>query len=304
MFSVSPRAVAVVIVASVAGFASFARADVRADFEAGRSHFGNGRYDKAVEVFSELLAQPLDARSPEARKHREILQAARPLHAASLVALGRIEEADRTIYDQLRDDPFYEPPAGQLPEPVMRRFIEVAANHAAELDALRQRIVVERQEAVLREQRERDRQRMATERVVDVEVVEVSRRSRLLAMVPFGVGQFQNGRRSLGTFFAVSEALGATAALGSLIASQHFAAADCRVDDCVTAMKGFEAARAANWISASLTGALMIAGVVEAQISLVPEERSTYRREAPRVSVTPWTLPVTGGVLVGISATY
>lgn len=300
----SHRAVAVVIAVFFAGFASFAQADVRADFEAGRSHFGNGRYDKAVEVFSAMLAQPLDSRSPEARKHREILQAARPLHAASLVALGRIEEADRTIYDQLRDDPFYEPPAGQLPEPVVRRFIEVAAKHAVELDALRQRILLERQDAVLREQRERDRQQTLSGHVVEVEVVEVSRRSRLLAMVPFGVGQFQNGRNSLGTFFAVTEALGATAAFGSLVVSQHFAAADCRLEDCVAAMKGFEAARAANWISASLTGALMIAGVVEAQVSLVPEARSTFRRPAPRASLTPWASPLTGGALFGLSANY
>ncbi len=300
----SPRAVAAFAVAFATCIASFARADARADFELGRSLFGNGQYERAVAVFAPLLAEPPDPRSPEARKQREIQQAARPLYAASLVALGRVAEADRIILEQLRDDPFYEPPAGQLPEAVMQRFLAVSSMHGGELEGLRQNILRERQEAILREQRERESKAASLRSGVATEDTELVRRSRLVALAPFGIGQFQNGNASLGTFFAVSQGLGAATALGTLIAAQRFGSADCRIEDCDAARRGFEAARTANWISVGVTAALFVAGVVEAQVSLVPEERVNRRRTVTAPSLKPVVAPVESGAMFGVLATF
>ncbi|MBM4358262.1 MAG: hypothetical protein FJ096_09135 [Deltaproteobacteria bacterium] len=300
----SHRAIAVVLVAIATCIASSVRADPRADFELGRSHFGNGHYERAVETFAALLAAPVDPRSPDARKLREIQQAARPLYAASLVALGRASDADQVILEQFRDDPFYEPPAGQLPEPVMQRFLTVSSRHAAELEGLRESILRERQEAILREQREKEAKVAPAPTRVEVREFDVVRSSRLVAAVPFGVGQFQNGNRSLGTFFAVSEGLGALASLGTLIAAQRFASADCRVEDCGAARSGFEATRAANWISVGITTALVVAGIVEAQVTLVPERRASRPPSPAPLKIDPVVTPVESGATLGFSAAF
>lgn len=275
--------------------------DTRSDFETGRNLFSNGQYERAVEVFSALLADPVDPKAVDARKRREIVQAARPLFAATLVALGRSSEADRVIAEHLRDDPFYEPPAGQFPEPVMQRFIFVMSERAEELEGLRQKILRERQDAVVREQQQqlREQRRLAELARLATEETVVTTRSRVTALVPFGVGQFQNGNSGLGVFFAASEALGIAASLGTLLAAQHYAAVDCRIADCEAAGNTFRAVRTANWASVGVTTALVLAGVLEAQVGLVPVERATRKRTVPSPTVEPVAEATSKGASLG-----
>src|SRR5690606_28215553 len=58
-----------------------------------------------------------------------------------------------------------------------------------------------RREAERRESRERQLEQLATQEVV------IAKNSRLVASIPFRVGQFQNGSNSLGTVVLVSEGL-------------------------------------------------------------------------------------------------
>lgn len=296
-----PRTVAFALVL-LSSVSSLANADARSDFEMGRNLFSDGQYERASEVFAKLMAEPFDSAAPDAKKRHEVSLAARPLWAATLVALGRVSEAEDVLLAQLRDDPFYEPPAGQLPEPVMQRFIAVASQHAAELDALRKKILGERQELVAREQRDREQQRIAEVARSRPAGVAHTRRSRYTALAPFGVGQFQNGANGLGVFFATSEAVGVAASLATLLSAQHFGVADCRIDDCVAARRGFETSRTANWLSVGLTTALVIAGVIEAQVTLVSEEPATLGRAAAFKSRVEPLLNVGGGsATVGVS---
>lgn len=281
--------------------AAFAWADARADFESGRNAFTGGQYERAVEVFAALLAEPSDPKSPDAKKRREIQQAARPLYAASLLALGRGAEADRVILAQLYDDPFYELPVGQFPDPVVQRFAAVARENAKDLDAARQRVVRERQEQLDQEQRERDRAALRPPKAVTtVEHTTVFVRSRVVASVPFGIGQFQNGNVGLGAFFAASEVAGVAASIATHVIAQHYAAANCAVDDCGVARAGFEAARTGNWISVGLTSALVVAGIVEANVAFVGDERRTTRSTsfAPVLELT------SGSAFVGLAVSY
>lgn len=284
---------------------SYAFADVRSDFEAGRNLFVNGQYERAVEVFERLGAEPFETTAADAAKRREMVQAARPLHAASLVALGRNSEADRLILEHLRDDPFYEPPAGQLPEPVVQRFAAVAASNTDELEALRQKVLHERQEALAREQRaqEAERRRLALLEAGNRDEAVVSRRSRLVALAPFGVGQFQNGSTGLGVFFASAELAGVAASFGTMVTAQRYASADCSLEDCDAARRGFEAFRLANWITVGATSALAVAGIVEAQVALVPEER-TVRRRPPTATWAPDVRVDPRGIFLGVGASF
>lgn len=303
-----PRVLAIVVLFVGWSYSVHANADTRSDLEVGRNLFGGGQYERAVEVLARVLAEPSDPKAPDSARRRELQQSARPLYAASLLALGRGGEADAAILSQFRADPFYELPVGQFPEPVVQRFATVARANAAELDALRQQVLRERQELVDREQREREleleRQRKSTSTARIVEETTLTRRSRLVAFAPFGVGQFQNGSVGLGAFFAAAELAGVAASVATHLAAQHYAAANCAVDDCDAARTGFEIARTTNWVSVGLTSALVIAGIVEANVAFVPEERVTRRREKPAASIRPIVMPLDSGVLVGAGASF
>jgi hypothetical protein len=300
------RLLAVVALLVVWSSSVHAIADTRTDLEVGRNLFGGGQYERAVEVLARVVSEPVDPKAPDAKRRRELQEAARPLYAASLLALGRTGEADANILAQLREDPFFELPVGQFPEPVVQRFATIARANAAELDALRQQVLKERQERVDREQREQENERRRREAKAPLAVEEtvVTRRSRLLAFAPLGGGQFQNGSAGLGAFFAASELAGIVASITTHLTAQHYAAANCSIDDCDAARSGFEAARTANWISVGLTSALVVAGVVEANVAFIPEDRSTKRKATTSAVWAPFVAPRDSGVMVGAGLSF
>ncbi len=303
------KLIAAVLLVLSAAWPLAANGDARADLETGRNLFSNGQYADAAKVFGQLLGEPLDAHSADYKKRREINQAARPVYAASLVALGRGAEADKVILDHLRDDPFYEPPPGQFPEPVVQHFITVLSDHRDEIELLKKRILKEREDSVLIEQQQQllEQKRIAELERLAAEETVVTSRSRLIALAPFGVGQFQNGSNGLGAFFATAESLGAVSSLVSLVTAEHFASLSCRdpAVSCPDVKSAFRTARYVNWASFSVTAALMVAGIIEAEVSLVPESKTTRSRpiRAP-MKVVPAATVTQEGAAVGLTVSF
>ncbi len=258
------------------------RADVVGQFQLAESRYKSGRYEEAVEMLKALLADPIVPAAPDAAERQRIYRQARPYLAAALVGLGRVDEADEVVLHQLLDDPFYKLPRGKFPDAVGDRFIDVAAHHRDAIKKRQQEILRQRQEetadqAQLRKLRE---ERLAKLEVLAAEEKITEKRSRLVAAVPFGVGQFQNENTGLGIFFAASEAL----AIGSTIVSAIIAEEVKNVDpalcdnpdpdnpgkiyDCSGLTDRFEVARTVNYVSLGTSLALIAAGIIEAQVSL------------------------------------
>ncbi len=284
--------------------------DARGDLENGRSYFANGQFAEAVKVLAPLLAEPLDPHATDYKKRREINRAARPPYFASLVALGRGADADRVILEQLRDDPYYKLPPGQFADPVVQHFNAVFAEHHEEIEALQRKITQEGEDLVAAEQRLRirEQQRIALLEKMAAEETVVTTRSRLVALAPFGVGQFQNGSNGLGAFFAISESVGAVSSLASLITAEHFASlGDCRdpTVSCPEVKSAFRTARYVNWVSFGVTGALMLAGIIEAEVSLAPESKTTRTRPIPPpVKVDPAVSVTPTGAAIGLTVVF
>jgi tetratricopeptide (TPR) repeat protein len=126
--------------------------------------------------------------------------------------LGRREEAARHLRALLRLEPDYGLDPFVVPPPAVAYFEELRRELRAELALIRQekrlRVERERTEAAQRE-RERmlseERRRRVEELARQVTVRTVERRSFLVNFVPFGAGQFQQGRNSLGVIFAATE---------------------------------------------------------------------------------------------------
>lgn len=264
------------------------RADDLQAFELAKSRYDVGSYEEAAEQFHKLL----DPDDPDYLTDAKLRQLAQPYYVATLIALGREKEADGLIATILREDPSYVPTPGLFPQQVTDRFIAMRAELRDELEALaREKMEKERQQQIaLQKARAAQAKRIAElERLASQERV-VEERSRWVAMIPFGVGQFQNGNSGLGWFFAISEALTAAGTIVSATVAYDFAAVDCRtyVDpdtgvpaDCAELESSFLAARTVNWISFGSLAALVLAGIIEAQVSFDPEVSSTRPRKLP-----------------------
>ncbi len=134
------------------------------------------------------------------------------LAGLSAFNLNRTEDAGRHFRALLRLEPDFNLDPFAVPPPAVAYLDGIREQMAGELDLVRQerRLRVERERA---EAERRERERVAAEeqrRRVEalsrqVTVREVERRSFLVNFVPFGAGQFQQGRNRLGTLFAATQ---------------------------------------------------------------------------------------------------
>ncbi|NMO23206.1 tetratricopeptide repeat protein [Pyxidicoccus fallax] len=126
--------------------------------------------------------------------------------------LGRKEDATRHLRALLRLDPDYSLDPFVVPPPAVAFLDALKQEMSSELEFLRQerRLRQEREKAAA-ERRERERleaevaRRRAEEMARQVTVRTVEKRNFLVNFVPFGAGQFQQGRTSLGVVFAAVE---------------------------------------------------------------------------------------------------
>jgi len=313
--------VAVCLGLGLLAWTSWVRADPQERYELARSRYKSGRYEEAVEILRKLIAKPIGAASPRAAETRRIYRQARPILAAALVGLGRVDEADEVILAELMDDPFYELPVGQFPDAVGDRFIAVRAAHRAELDRRKQEVLAARRKKSIdqSELQALQRARIAKLEKMAAEKVVVTEHSRLLAAVPFGVGQFHNDEAALGVFFLATELGGLAASV--VTATVHQSSEDvfrtsCFGDrlpdpdtgqpvDCPGLADRLDTLRIANWITLGGTAALLIAGVIEAEAAFVPTTvRKRKRKLPPPVTVEPAAAVGEHGVLVGLRARF
>ncbi|NTX51932.1 hypothetical protein HUA74_25170 [Myxococcus sp. CA051A] len=139
--------------------------------------------------------------------------------------LGRTEEASRHLRALLRLDPDFSLDPFVVPPPAVTFLESIKDDMTNELEFLRQerRLRQEREKAEA-ERRERERmeaevlRRRAEELASQVNVRTVEKRNFLVNFVPFGAGQFQQGRNSLGIVFAATEGVLAVTSIISYFA--------------------------------------------------------------------------------------
>jgi hypothetical protein len=296
-----PVASAVALVALITPVAQASELD---QFQNARAAYDSLNYELAADLFAGLLgdAAPGDRR-PLVIESRKYL-------AASYLFMGRTADADRELRQLLEVEPDYVLDPLEFPAEVQRAFARVKA----ELDQKRAQDAVRRaeEEAASRHARERataaERERL--ERLIELARTErtVETRSRWLAMIPFGVGQYQNGHEGLGLLLAVTESV----LLAGSITAYAFHAnlrgqqpAEGRFDD---ARLAEAASRYINQISFGLFAVVAITGVVDAQLRFQPTRVRTVERplppeieeleQRPRVSLgagpTPLSLSISG----------
>ncbi|WP_437910925.1 hypothetical protein WME95_25090 [Sorangium sp. So ce327] len=305
-------------------FAAPARADDVQQFELAKTRFDAGHYEEAVSRFAAMLDPanapcergPIEAEGKPCRiSEPGLVERARGLAAAALLALRRTSEAEAYIEKILLDNPGYSPnPAVFQPE-VIDRFTAVRARIRARIEEVTRQKAEAQRAARLRVERGReDERRWVAEihRLAGRERV-VAQNSRWTAMLPFGVGQFQNGDDGLGWFFLVSQAVAGGTSIVSAFALASYENVDISqrpsgqsVDiDALNSRIG--TAAAVNRVAFGAFATLVAAGIAHAQITFVPERVSFRTRPVPpppSFTAAPTISVVPGGMVAGLTGRF
>lgn len=279
-------------------FQQKAWADEQASFELAQARFAAGRYEEAVAFFRGLLAEdapPCVGMASADRLCRltepRLIEQARALCAAGLVALGREVEADERISELLRQNPSFEPDSTVLPQVVVDRFLAVRGRLREELVSLARQRAEQERDAKLRSAAERERltTRVAElEKLASVEHV-VRKNSRWLAMIPFGVGQFQNGDRAWGWTWASTQVLTGGASIALALTVNHLANTDITEVDKAEGRPvdvpelGRRTRQLVGWNRGTFFAWVGLAtlGIVHAQATFIPERGHSRPRPLP-----------------------
>jgi tetratricopeptide (TPR) repeat protein len=144
--------------------------------------------------------------------------------------LGDVHAAEKHFLALLQLNPDYVLDPFAYPPPSIRLFEEVKKNNAAMLNLVRQQIAL-REEQARREFAEKEKakaladeqRRRLEEQGKQATVKTIEKRSFLVNFVPFGAGQFQQGRNGLGATFAAAEAaLGLTSLVAYIVIGRLF----------------------------------------------------------------------------------
>jgi tetratricopeptide (TPR) repeat protein len=214
-------------------------------------------YKEAEDTLKPLLDQfPTEEGLVEAHK----------LLASSYYFQNKKAEAEQEVIALLALRPDYKlDPV--IDQPVLVRFFDkVRGDQAERLAEIKKRQDLENERLRREDERRRIEEHAKAQRVF-VEK-EVHRNSRLVAMLPFGIGQAQNRKRGLAALFASSELAFGAVSLSLWIALQEkfpggrVLPADEHLATTLSALSiGFGAA---FW-------GMFIAGIIEAQANFVPE---------------------------------
>ncbi|MCC6644553.1 MAG: hypothetical protein IT374_03150 [Polyangiaceae bacterium] len=291
---------ALLVVLAVASVSARARADEVSDFEEAVNAYDRDEHALCVLRFTDFLARK-DVR--EAR----LVKRSRMYLAACLLAQDKATEAAKAMESLVLDDPNFRPDPAAFSRRVLDQFARVRARMTAEIERIeRERLAKEEAERKRKEEeRRREALRLATlERLAREEYL-VKRNSRVFATVPFGVGQLQNGQRSLGLVFMGAEAAFATASVVTYFAKESIEANYVSgTSDRAATIEQRDRLVLLNRLAFGAFVATAVGGVVHAHLTFVPEVREVRPRPLPELSVVPEAALLPGGVALGARGSF
>jgi tetratricopeptide (TPR) repeat protein len=278
---------------------SDARADPLAEMQKAYSAYVAQHYDEAEARLRALL----DPKSGGLKDPGTVADA-RMYLGAVLVAEGRREEAEAVFEQLLLEQPEYSEDPLRIRQDAIYAFIDVRTRlHDRLARSVEQNV---RQAALEKAKQEADQQRaalrLATLEELAAEQVVIERHSRWIALLPFGVGQFQNGQTGLGATLLTGEGL---LAAGTVVATAVALYNEGQVQGAIgqngsTASQFQSNAKDAAVVGDVLAGTFLlvaVAGVVHAQLTFVPQRIEIHKRAIPPLSLAPSIGPGTIGLV-------
>lgn len=250
------------------------------EFAEARQAYRDANYAEAVRKFEALVAD-----EPPALQDPALILESRKYLGAAYMFVDRRDAAERQFTLLLEQEPSYLIDVS-FPSDV-RTLFETVRTEVHE----RRRIAEEERRREEAEQRAREIERLRRQQEREMRLRDLARtetveiqNSRWLAMLPFGVGQFQNGHETLGWILLVSEALLGAASITSAIIWNSLGDQRRLPEDSPERASAVELEsnlRLFNAVSGGLFYATAVAGILDAQIRYVPYHRETRERPLP-----------------------
>jgi tetratricopeptide (TPR) repeat protein len=266
---------------------AYAQVDEQAEFEKGRNAYRAQQYDEADTRFRTMLDPQ------KGTVHDPVLvNQARMYWGAALFAKRRPAEASDVFASLLRSDRRFEPDPLEFPTEVVNAFIDTRTRVRDELNRAEHEEALRAAERKRKEEAERQQQIAYLAMLEDLakkeKVIETHR--RLIALVPFGAGQFQNGQKVLGWVFLTTElafVLGGIVTVPIYYEELHNASSSYKsFSDNTVAQQYLDRANAARITNLAFYGAFAltaIVGVLHAQATYVPDVTTFHPRPLPQV---------------------
>jgi tetratricopeptide (TPR) repeat protein len=287
------------LIAACLAFSAPAHADEQSELDKGRNAYRTRQYDEADARFRAMLDPKIGTLHDPA-----LVAQAYMIWGAVMMAKGRPKEAGELFEQLLLKDPHFEPDPLSFPTAVLDAFSDTRSRIRQRLNALAQEQA--KRDAERREREERDKQRQIErmrmlERLATEEKI-IEHRSRLVAFVPFGAGQFQNGEKALGWVFLGAEALClAAGTIAVPFAHAELAAHEDANDNAANpsptteAQQHLDAARAWRFVNLAAYGGFVltaVAGIVQANVKFERDVVVVRKRPLPpTVSLSPQPTP-------------
>ncbi len=242
-----------------------------------RRTFEYGDYAQASKMLSSLLeAGRFETLQARAEAYR--------LLGLSLFYQGKKGDAYSAFLEYLyinpdaELDPFYVPPAAvqffdEVKKEAEPRLAPIRAQKRAEAEAQKRAAAEEAERRRQRELEDERRRLLALQPSVERRVVQ---HEFWVTMMPFGIGQLQNGDKTLGITLATGQLISGAASAGSaLLIEQLRDNATGKFDDRgpgATPYKSAERLNVVKWAGAAVFFALWAGGAIHAAINYKPEE--------------------------------
>ncbi len=226
--------------------------------------FEYGDFPKTVSLLKSVPAEQDLSESQRVQAYRMLGLAYFYLH--------RPADAENAMFELLKQDPDYQLDPFFVPPDAVAFFDQVRRRNEKYLAPIRklrhERLKAEAEEAKMQALAEEQRRTALTKPRVLEETVAHS--SVLLAWMPFGLGQFQNGSVKLGATFAATEVLAAVVSIGSYLLVDALRSSQTHrfsPPNYALAQK----LDTAKWASGGAFYLLWLAGAVEANVDFAPD---------------------------------
>ena len=165
----------------------------------GRTAYDRGDYGRAIDTINPLLYPSIELGT------EDDVVAAHKLLALSYFFVNKPKEAENEVTSLLALRPNYQLDPIVDPPLAVRFFEDVRRRQSERLNALKKRELEEHERHEREEERKLAEARAKAERVYVDRVVE--KHSRIIALLPFGAGQAQNGQTGKAIAFGVTEGI-------------------------------------------------------------------------------------------------
>lgn len=208
------RLAALVVVALVASPAlAHPSQNPKDALDQGRTAYDRGDYGRAIDTINPLLYPSIELGTED-----EVVSAHKLL-ALSYFFVNKTKDAENEVTSLLALRPNYQLDPIVDPPVAVRFFEDVRRRQSERINALKKRELEENERAHKEEERRLAEARAKAERIYVDRVVE--KHSRIIALLPFGGGQAQNGQTGKAIAFGVSEGVLAITSVAAYFTLQY-----------------------------------------------------------------------------------